>query len=371
MEMVQSRLRKNVIWEYGLVFLTVVIGYGILPYLMERELEGNTGLDGIGQALGFVIIVRFVRSVLAVVFFVLNPIRIFVQYRNDFKGISSNLKRLGSICLVGLPVLLSVFIVFEVAIDNLAYDWKYNRGEGAYAAKAENYRSPEEFFEELESRGLLFEKADEVLLERLNQKYGVIKEELCKYYYTPGDMMALSDPCFYDTFKGKKVVDRDAEYTEAAPYYLYNAILTLPDGDEKLRYAPIARYDEQNSLSDNHFPYFKDCYIECKIFYVDGEIYALIGVSENYHLGKNFDIYDKPYYVILSEKDTITTYVDGKYCPNGAIQNQGWRFEMVPNTAKKSWAINYRVRKVDRLDVDAINTVAAQIQQEYLSESDN
>lgn len=45
--------------------------------------------------------------------------------------------------------------------------------------------------------------------------------------------------------------------------------------------------------------------------------------------------------MILSEKDSITTFVNDKYYPNGAIENKAGRFTMVPNTNKRSWSEFY------------------------------
>lgn len=360
----QDGLKRNIIWEYALIVLAMLAGYVIMPYLIGPILGDHKGIDGIGTALGLVILIRIGRSILAFLFMFLNPIRILVQYRKEIKAIRATGKKLGSICLICVPILLAALVIFEVPLENLKYDWKYRRAEGAYALSPDQYKPVDAFFEELSDRGLLFEEKDKSLLEMLNRKYDGITENNKKYYYTEADMMALSDYIFYDTFKNKQVLSKTS--TEKAPWYMYNAILVLPEGESEFRYAPIARYDEQNSISGTFYPYFEDCYIECKILYVDGETYAIIGVSENYDLGKDYDVYEKPYYTILSEKDTVKTYVDGKYCPNGAIRNQGWLFEMVPNTAEKSWATNYKVRKVDKLNVETINAVAGEIQRDYL-----
>lgn len=358
--MQMSRLKKNVLVEYVLIVLALFAGYVLLPKWMEMGIGDNKGLDGIGNALALAILVRLGRGVLAFLFLLVNPIRILIQYRKDFKEIMPKFKRWGSRTLVAFPVLLSLLILFSVPLSNLSYDLKYRWNARAYSVKSEDYKTPEEFREELSKRGLLFGEEDEKLLQELNEKYSPIPDLIKYYYYTEATMMALSDETFYDTIANKTIIDEDS--SQRAPYYVYNAILTLPSPGEKFRYAPIGRYDQQNYLSDNFCPFFEDSYIECKILYVDGDLYAIIGVSESYGIGKQFDVYDKPYCVILSEKDEITTYVDGKYCPDGAIENAAWKVTMAPNTTKKSWIKNYPVRKVDRLDADAINAVAEEFQ---------
>ena len=355
-----SRLTKNVLVEYVLIILALVVGYVLLPKWMEVWIGDNKGLDGLGNAMALVILVRIGRGILAFLFLLANPVRILIQFRKELKEMAPKLKRWGSRTLVAFPILVSLLILFSVPLSNLSFDMKYRWNSRSYSVKEEDYKTAEEFREELSQRGLLFGEDDEKLLQRLNEKYGYIPDRIKYYYYTEATMMALSNETFYDTIANKTIIDADSSLR--APYYVYNAILTKPSPGEKFQYAPIGRYDQQNYLSDNFCPFFEDSYVECKIMYVDGDLYAIIGVSEGYYIGKNFDIYDKPYYMILTEKDEITTYADGKYCPNGAIENEGWQFTMAPNTTAKFWVKYYPVRKVDRLDVDAINAVAEELQ---------
>ena len=254
-----------------------------------------------------------------------------------------------------------------MAIANLLYDAKYNTGKGSYAAKAETYRLPGEFYAELANRDLLFDEAtDGELLDRLNEKYA-FSEHSKYYFYTEGAMMAMGQSTFYDTINNKALVSKGSE--GKAPYYVYNAILTMPSESEKLQYAPIARYDEQNYLSDNFCPFFEDCYVECKILYVDGDLYAIIGVSQSYDLKPESSMPEEPFVCILSEKESITTYVDGKYYPNGSIEDQGNSFEMRQNTKNRSTIFpNYPVRVVERLDRETINAVAAQLRDGLLKD---
>lgn len=362
----KKSLRNSLILEYVFILITIVIGYFLFPAMMESATEGNSGLDGLGAALAWVILMRGTRAILAFLFLLVNPIRILIVYRKDFKGFTPILKKAGILLLTALPIIASIFMIFEVAIANLLYDVKYNTGKGSYAANAENYSLSDEFYAELENRGLLFDEAtDGKLLDLLNKKY-VFSEHSKYYFYTEGAMMAMDQSTFYDTINNK-TVSKGSE--GKAPYYVYNAILTMSSESENLQYAPIARYDEQNYLSDNFCPFFEDCYVECKILYVGGDLYAIIGVGKSYDLKPESSMPKEPYVCILSEKESITTYVDGKYYPNGSIEDQGHSFEMRQNTKNRSTIFsNYPVRVVERLDRETINAVAAELRDGVLKD---
>jgi len=363
----KKSLRNSLILEYVFIFITIVIGYFLFPAMMESAADANPGLDGLGTALAWAILLRGTRAVLAFLFLLANPIRILIKYRKELKEIAPTLNKIGIIAVIALPIALSIFMMFEVAISNLLYSLKYDTGKGAYALQESDYRLPGEFYEELQERGLLFDgDQDQALLDRLNEKY-VISEQFKDYYYAKGTMMAMSEGYFYDTSKDKVFVTKDS--AEKAPYYVYNAILTMPGQGENLQYAPIARYDKQDSISGTNYPFFQDCYVECKILYVDGNLYAIIGVSQSYDLKPEFQVKEEPAYLILSEKASITTYVDGKYYPYGAIEDQRDTFEMRPNVnARSSVFPNYPVREVARLDLDTINAVAAELQEGILKD---
>ena len=71
------------------------------------------------------------------------------------------------------------------------------------------------------------------------------------------------------------------------------------------------------------------------------------------------------YCMILAEKESITTYVDGKYYSNGAIRVGKGPVEMLP-CHEESMLSNYHpalypIRKVERLDFDSINRVAVEV----------
>ena len=360
-------LKNSLILEYVLVLVTIVIGFFLLPAMMESAVADNPGLDGLGAALGWIIIMRGTRAILAFLFLLVNPILILIKHRKEFKQIAPVMKKITLLAVTALPIILSFFIIFEVAISNLLYSLKYDTGKGAYTVTEADYKLPGEFFEELEKRGLLFdEDRDQALLDRLNEKY-TINENFKDYYYTKGTMMAVSEGYFDDTSKNKVYVSGNS--AEKAPYYVYNAILTMAAENENLRYAPIARYAAQDSITGTDYPFFQDCYVECKILYVDGDVYAIIGMSQSYDLTPEFKPKEEPNYVILAEKESITTFVDGKYYPFGAIEDERDTFEMRPNTNVRSSVFpNYPVTVVDHLDASSINNAATKLQMGILKE---
>ena len=373
--------KKKIIIEYLIVILYLIFIFFIAPNLSKSMLGNNTGIDGIGQALAISILFRIVEYVIALIFFIIYPIRILISCKNEIKLIMPKIKRISCIIATIIPVLFSLLIILEVPITNTMYTLKYETGKNPYSVSQDNYRTAEDFQNDLTKRGLIFNENSNILLNKLNEKYknesGFQISNLKKYYYEEASLMALSKETFYDSKDNKDIITFNS--SKKAPVYIYNAILTLPDKNEKLQYAAISRYDQQNYLNGNLYPYFEDYYIECKILYVDGDIYAIIGVSSSWDINRYFDEhkssskklfdYNQPYSVILSEKENITTFVNNKFYPNGAIENSGWTFEMIPNTNEKEWSSNYPIRKVDKLDVNTINSIAQELQDGVLKDS--
>ena len=379
----KKNLKIKIIVEYIIILLYLLFIFFIVPNLSESMLGDNTGIDGIGQALAIVVLFRIVKAVIAFIFFIIYPIRILVSYKNEIKSILPKFKKIMCIIAIIIPILLSLIIILEVPMANMMYILKYETGKNPYSVSQNNYKSAKDFQDDLTRRGLIFDQNSNILLDRLNEKY---KNEsafsnqnmnLKKYYYEEASLMTLSKEYFSDSKDNKDIIKFNSG--KKAPVYIYNAIFTLPSKNEKLQYAAIGRYDQQNYLQGKFYPYFEDYYIECKILYVDGDIYAIIGVSTSWDIKKYFDEhksnakslfdYNQPYSMILSEKESITTYVNGKYYPDGAIENTGWTFEMKPNTNEKDWSTNYPVRKVDRLDINAINGIAQELQNGILKDS--
>ncbi len=370
-----KKLKKKIINEYMYVIFTILILNILLPFLADYMIGDNTGIDGIGQALGIVVILRILKYIITFIVFVINPIRILFSYKNDFREIFPKTKKVIYIIVTILPILFSLLIILEVPISNYMYSMKYETGKNAYSLTSDEYKTPKDFKIELENRGFIYNSED--ILSRLNGKYGNNNKNLSKYYYEEASLMPLFTKLDYfsDTKDYNDIITFNSNVK--APGYVYNTILYLSDKNDVLQYAPISRYDGHTYLTGNFYPFYQDYYIECKILYVDEDIYAIIGVGQSYDIEKYFGdkkkdyntFYTYPYNMILSEKDSITTFVDDKYYPDGAIENKGGRFEMVPNTNKRDWSEFYSVRKVDKLDVYTINEIAKELQNGILKDS--
>lgn len=357
------------------VIFTILILNILLLFLANYMIGDNTGIDGIGQALGIVVILRILKYIITFIVFVINPIRILFSYKNDFREIFPKIKKVIYIIVTILPILFSLLIILEVPISNYMYSMKYENGKNAYSLTTDEYKTPKDFKIELEKRGFTYDSKD--ILSRLNGKYGNSNKNLSKYYYEEASLMPLFTKLDYfsDTKDYNDVITFNSNIK--APGYVYNTILYLSSKNDVLQYAPISRYDGHTYLTGNFYPFYQDYYIECKILYVDEDIYAIIGVGQSYDIEKYFGdqkkdyktFYTYPYNMILSEKDSITTFVNDKYYPDGAIENNGGRFEMVPNTNKRDWSEFYSVRKVDKLDVYTINEIAKELQNGILKDS--
>lgn len=367
-------LKKKIIREYIYVGCTILISY-LLPLVALVLMGDKTGLDYIGESLAVVLLLRFLQAIAVIIFFVVNPIKILISYKYEFKNIIPKSKKILSIIITLLPVLISILIIFRAPIENYTFKQKYFTGDNAYSLTYDEYKSPNEFKEELEKRGFIYNASFELL--RLNKKYGNFDQAFSKYYYEKATVMTLPTKLndFYDGKDDNNVITFD--YSKKAPGYIYNTILSLYSKNEDLKYVPVSRYDKDTYITGNFFPYYEDYYIECKILYIDNDIYAIIGVGQSYDVFKYFDdkregykpSYTYPFHMIVSEKDTITTFVDGKYYPDGAIENYGDRFTMIPNKNKRSWSEFYEVRKVDKVDVVTINQIAKELQEDVLKES--
>lgn len=370
-----KKLKKKIINEYLYIIFTILILNILLPLLTDYMIGDNTGIDGIGQALGIVGILSIFKYIITFIVFAINPIRILFSYKNDFREIFPKIKKVMYIIVTILPILFSLLIILEVPISNYMYSMRYETGKGAYSLTSDEYKTPKDFEIELEKRGFI--SNSEQILSKLNRKYGNKSKYLSEYYYEEASLMPLFTKLDYfsDTKDYNDIITFDSN--TKAPGYVYNTILYLYDKNDVLQYAPISRYDGHTYLNGTFYPFYQDYYIECKILYVDGDIYAIIGVGQSYDIQKYFEdqkkdystFYTYPYNMILSEKDSITTFVNDKYYPDGAIENKGGSFEMVPNTNKRDGSELYSVRKVDKLDVNTINDIAKELQNGILKDS--
>lgn len=377
----KKKLIIEIVLEYVLALFMFFLFPYILLYMSNNMIGDNTGLDSIGQALGVVIILRLFKYAIVLATGIIYPIVIMILYfKSLYRKSISKLKSIIYIILIIIPIIISLSTVFEVQISNFMYDMKYESSTSTYTVKKEDYKSTKDFYNELKKRDLLYSDETKILEDKLNSDHD------CRNYvsgepgkcYRESAMFGIDKDYFYDDPSKEDIIDLDVKY----PYYIYNAILTLPEENGNLEYAALGRYSYNASDYGDYNSYFKDFYIECKILYVDGQMYAIIGISENYNLRKfydtllddtyekrdysNFD--DTPYYMILSEKDTITTFYNGKYHSNGAISVAWKNFEMAPNTNGVYLYNSYPIRKVDKLDKKTINKIAKELQEDILKE---
>ena len=376
----RRNIKKEIIIEYALIIATILITIFAYPYLYDFMVGDNTGLDGIGQALGVVIILRVAKYIAMLIFGIINPIRILIVDRHEMKELTSIFKKILCIFIILLPIGIALLTIFENNISNYQYEKTYMSGDSEYTVSEEKYKLPSDFYKELEKRGLAYNENTAVLRDKLNADHDCVNYKhingnmITQKCYEKSTMVGVKDDHYYDSNDKEEISDMN---NDVAPVYIYNAILTLPSEEENLQYAALGRYSYNSDDYGDYKSTFKDIYIECKIMYVNGDIYAIIGLGESYSVEKDFindgsrPWYDTnyPYNMIISEKENITTYYKDKYYSNGAIRNESNSYEMAPNTNTEYWMTNFPVRKVDRLDINSINKIAKELQEGTLKDT--
>ena len=357
------------------MLLTIVTFDVFITIMSDYYIDDKFGIDGIGEALAIVIVFRILKYIVTFFVFIINPIRIIIQYKNEFKEINTKCKKNMYIILTLVPIIFSLLIILEIPISNYMYTLKYETGKNAYSLNYDEYKTPKDFERELDKRGFIYNAKFD--LSRLNGKYKNRVNSLPEYYYENASVMPLFTKLSYfsDTKDYNDIITFDSNVKY--PAYIYNTILYLYAKNESLQYAPISRYDGHTSLTDTFYPFYQDYYIECKILYVDNDMYAIIGVGQSYDIEEFFNkkkegyspFYTYPYNMIISEKKSITTFVNNKYYPEGAILNKGGKFEMVQNTNKREWDEPYIIREVEKLDIVTLNNIAEELQNGILKES--
>lgn len=370
----------KIIINYIVVISMAFLAPYVMGYIVTDLLGDNTGIDGIGPAIVIILILRVIRYVILFIAGIILPIIYCIVY-NKNKETSVSKRIICSIAIL-FPIIISLLPVCSLLIGNVKYEKEYNTSSSSYIVKPEDYKKPIEFYNELENRGLLFDTTTEELMNKLNadndcinfksDKYGNIIKQKC---YVEATMAGIDKSYYYDSIDNGEINNL---YDEKYPVYIYNSILTLPGKDDNLQYAAIGRFSYNSSDYGNHRAFFEDYYIECKIMYVDGNIYAIIGVSEAYDIERYFFENDpdykhmgyvEPHYMIISEKSNITTYVNGKYHSKGAIKVGYNNFEMKLNTAHLSYESNYTIKEVNKLDKATLDNVAHELQDSVLKDS--
>lgn len=372
-------LTREIFMEYGLVILCFAFTWFLMPRILEfiAVRDKHVGWEGLGRWILYLLFYSLLIVILSLAFFVGNPIRILIRFKQEFQDILSLVKRFAAYFVTVLPMPLAILVIFRIAVEDFLFRIRYCRGKDAYVVDPSQYKTPQQFFQELEKRGLYYHEEDKKLLKRLNQKFDRSLESSGDdgAYYMQGTMMPFRQ--YHDDFYSKNKLISPASET-SAPAYLYNGILILDGEDDKLKYAPIARYmmNGCKETENENKPYYQDYYIECKILMIDGHVYAIIGTGESRHVAQSFSEYERPFYVLLSEDDQVTTYFGGKYYPDGSIENGYSRYRhlsMWPNTREdrsiKQKPSRYPVRKVERIDRDTINAVALELSGGILKDS--
>ncbi len=377
-----NKLIKKIICEYLYISIIIILFIGFIrPFIFDKLINDNTGIDGIGVALLAGLINNFIDFILALILFIINPIKILITCRTEIKSINSKIKKIICILITILPIIYFLFITFN---NMFGFTLKYETGKNSYSVNYDNYKSPKDFESELTKRNLIYNKNYETILSKSNDKYRkkLDTNKNLSYQYIQATLEPLYGSSFYDHDGNSygyndnyKIISFDDK--EKAPIYVYNSYLFLLNESDNLQYMPLSFYQgtiySQNEKSKNIDGY----YIKCKILYVDGDIYAILGLKASPYINMYYNEFEKnkysnndyPYAMILSEKETITTYYNDKYYHDGAIENHYGNFAMAPNTIEKSWVSNFPVRKVERLDSSTINKIALELQNGDLKKS--
>lgn len=370
----KKKIKKKIIIEYVIFLFAIIIPILLNIFLLNSN-NSEKGLDYIRQALGFVIIARLFNYFITFISCFIYPIIVFRFYKkSDLRESLTRKSKILYNILIILPILYACFTIFSIPIQNLMYNFNYNRSFGDYKVKESNYKLPKDFYDELKNRNLLYDNKTSRLMNRLNCVDYEDNTD-CPLDYVKATMTRITKEMVYDVDDRKNITD----YYKGSPVYMYNSIIVLPSIDEKLQYAAIGRFSYNSYDLGDHRPVYDDYYIECKILYVDGDIYAIIGVGASYSVEKYFNDNDSkahnmsyiyPYYMVLTEKTNIKTYASGRYHPKGSIQDYGDGFEMHANNKNNSLFFqNYPIKKVKKLNKNTIDKVANELQNGILKES--
>lgn len=94
-------LKKKIFNEY--VYIVIAI---ILIYLLTLRND---------------LLIVLLWPIFILIAFVINPIRILISYKSEFKAISTKIKRIFYYIIIILPTLFVVFIIFFVLISDYMY----------------------------------------------------------------------------------------------------------------------------------------------------------------------------------------------------------------------------------------------------------
>ena len=125
---------KEILVEYALVIPCFLF----ICFLMPRALvyiekkDKSEEFERLFRVIMYWILYFAIVSVLLLIFFVGNPIRILIRFRQEFKAILPTTQRYTAYFVTVLPIPLSLLVIFEPYIKYLMYEKKYYSGKNAY-----------------------------------------------------------------------------------------------------------------------------------------------------------------------------------------------------------------------------------------------
>lgn len=311
-------------------------------------------------------------TIAASVLFVAVPIWMMVHHHAEIMQVKIPASRIAIHVVIAFPAVASlVFILFGGKIGELLGRTPIRGCPYSTEAKSSEFRSVNDFRSELIRRGLYFDDDAKELLEQLNGRFAADKSgDLAAYYYSEATIMPLEKKTFEDSPFRNKIISPDSDERHAA--YVYNAVLIVTEAASQMRYAPIARYSMHTVPEgrSGDWPHTEDCYVECKILYIDGQLSAIIGVGESEALAEPAESVLKPYWRVVSEethpreeRGWLTTFFDGKYYLFGTVRDTETGFEQMPDTREHRLLLpgtekNYRIDPGRVLDRDALDQIA-------------
>lgn len=183
-------LQKRITIEYCLLIGVFLIDI-VLPYL-ALFLTSETGLDGIGEALAVAILLRGFKIVFTFFALIVYPIIILVTRKSTYKENTPFDKKKAHVMLIIFPMLFAIPIVFQVPISNLMYYLKYEIRTNATKVEEKNYKTAKEFYDELESRGFIYDSTFNI--NRMNKKHNY-NSSFLNYYYIKPQIIGLETFC--------------------------------------------------------------------------------------------------------------------------------------------------------------------------------
>ena len=218
-------MRQIILTEYAIAIFAVLLIMFLLPLMIVRLMgEGQKGIDGLGRALFLVIVLNVSKIVTAFIFLFVNPLRVLIVHRDEIGAIQPLIKRIMCIAAVVLPMLFSLYFIFEVRIQNFLFHKKNYSGKGSYRAEPARFRSSAQFRDELKERGLYADEKTGKLIQLLNCRFMGVAERLKqKYYYDEATVMTLDEEGFVDDPEAGRICSPGE--TVLSPVFVYNYVL--------------------------------------------------------------------------------------------------------------------------------------------------